>query len=791
MRNFKMSLGKSRYSKTWKNTEFSWSDFIEKIKNTVRTYELYHEYIRFSKDKKGEIKDVGGFVAGHLKDGKRARDNVLCRSMLTLDLDFATSDFWQDLTLFNDYCCALYSTHSHSPKTPRFRLIIPLSRDVNSEEYEAISRYVANEINIELFDDTTYQASRVMYWPSTAKDGEFIFEAQDGNLLDVDHYFNKYPNWQDVSFWPTSSRVNEIIKKEVGQKQMDPLSKKGLIGAFCKTYTISDVIERWLSDVYVPGTAGRYTYVKGSTSNGLVVYEDTLCYSNHSTDPVSQKTCNAFDLVRIHLYGHLDENTEVKESTKLPSYKAMLELVTSDDSVKKTLIHEKLEDVDIELLEEEKKKDDELNWINRLALDKNGLIKPTINNIILILKNDKKLKNIGGFNLFSSRHEVFGRLPWYLGKERRNWRDDDDVGLRAYLERIYQVSSPNRIADAVIQVVRDNEFHPVREYLEALDEWDEVDRIDTLLIDYLGATDCEYVRSVTRKMLIGAVARIMRPGCKMDNTIILVGNQGLGKSTFIRKLAKSDEWFSDSVYTFSGKEALENLRGKWILEMAELAGMKKSEIETIKNFISSNSDAYRGAYKRHAEDYPRQCVFIGSTNEQEFLRDATGNRRFWPVRIGQQETAKDIFKHLSNEVDQIWAEALAAFNAGEGWHADKRLSDLAKEQQDKHVESNGLEGIIDEYLRTELPAEWEEMNREERIDFFRGYSGKKPGGYYRDRVCLMEIWLECLDGRERDFNRLRQYELSAAMRRLPDWEFTTTVRIKGYGTQRGYKRLKK
>lgn len=792
----KISTGRSKKELKWKNKEISWEDLLSKLSKTYRTRETVAEYKKMKVTQQGDIKDIGGFVGGWLENGRRKSDSVICRSLITLDADTASKDFWDDLVAFNDYACCIYSTHKHTPEAPRLRLVIPLARTVDSEEYEAIARMVANDLGIDQFDDTTYQASRLMYWPSTSSDGVFLFEKQDGKWLDPDEVLKRYPDWHDVSFWPQSSRISEIHIAQA-KKQGDPLDKEGLIGAFCRTYDIHTAIEKFLFDVYVAcNQPNRYTYIKGTTAAGLVTYEDKWAYSNHGTDPASGKLCNAFDLVRIHKFAELDESAKPDTpSNRLPSFIAMQEFAAADDETKKTRLSEQLAAIDFDFNEEDSEeptdttaKKDELDWMSDLSLDKKGNVEPTTNNILIILHNDKNLKNLGKFNLFSMRHEVFGRLPWYKEKVKRNWRDEDDSGLRLYIEKIYGISAVNKVSDAMSIYSRDMEYHPVRDYLDSL-EWDGIERLDTVLIDYLGAEDSRYVRLVTRKLMIGAVARIYRPGCKMDNTLILVGPQGYGKSTFIQKLAKSAVWFSDSLYVYSGKEAMEAVRGKWIIELAELAGMKKAEIETIKSFISGEKDSFRAAFKRHSEDNPRQCVFIGSTNEQEFLRDQTGNRRFWPVDIAVNERNKSVFVNLDDEVDQLWAEAKAAFIAGEPWHADYELTNLAVEVQQAHTESNELSTIISNYLNKELPAEWDDMSMEDRILFFEGYSEHKPGGYYRDRVCTLEIWQECMLGKAKDFNRQRQMEINNAMKGLKGWESKAFIRFKaGYGGARGFVR---
>ena len=252
-----IAIGRDRFEKKWKNKTVTWTELLERISETVRTHETAAEYRNMGKDGQSQIKDIGGFVGGVLKNGRRRNGYVQSRSLITLDADFAPTDFWDDVELMTTYAVAAYSTHKHTPEHPRLRFIIPMSRDVTPEEYEAIARFVANELGIDYFDDTTYEPTRLMYWPSTSKDAEFFFEYVDAPILDPDAILSKYTDWRDTSNWPESSRCKGLRKK-AAEKQGDPLAKTGLIGAFCRTYTIEDAIATFLPDVYTEcNTPGR------------------------------------------------------------------------------------------------------------------------------------------------------------------------------------------------------------------------------------------------------------------------------------------------------------------------------------------------------------------------------------------------------------------------------------------------------------------------------------------------------------------------------------------------------
>ncbi len=294
MENRKLSIAvcKNRKDKKYHNQKVAWPDLVKKLETTTYTHETLNEYRAMSKDRQSDIKDVGGFVGGYLKDGKRGKDTVVSRSMITLDLDEAGVDLLEDWEMLGGpgYAMAVYSTHKHTLRKPKLRLIIPLSRDVNSDEYEFLARTVAKQIDSSMlmFDDTTYQPSRMMFWPSTSKDGEYQFRVYDDDWLDVEALLSRYPDWQDMSTWPYSSRTKEVLQK-TAKKQEDPLNKKGIVGAFCKAYTIQEAITKFIPEVYLPTDKDdHWTYAEGSTAGGLVIYEDgRLAYSNHSTDPAS------------------------------------------------------------------------------------------------------------------------------------------------------------------------------------------------------------------------------------------------------------------------------------------------------------------------------------------------------------------------------------------------------------------------------------------------------------------------------------------------------------------------
>lgn len=761
----RLSIGNSRMDKKWNLAEMELSEFRDRISQTRRTAETVEQYRKLGKAKQDDIKDVGGFVLGTLKGGRRKKDCVLTRSGLSLDMDYATPDIIEQIEMFFSFQCYIYSTHKHTPEKPRLRLIIPLAREVTPDEYCAVARKVADEIGIELFDDTTYEPSRLMYWPSTSSDGEFIFHEITGTLLDPDAELAKYHDWHNTAEWPVSKRQQTIVNRDI-KKQADPLEKPGMVGAFCRTYSITDAIDTFLQDVYKHSSmSGRYDYIPADSQAGVVIYEDRFAYSHHATDPACGKLMNAFDVVRIHKFGLQDAKVdEDTDPAKLPSFKAMQEFVLQDNRVKVQLAKERTQAAQTEF---ESESDDE-DWQTVLELDKQGKVKDTLTNIAAILRHDPQLQNIV-YNEFKCMVDVIGDLPWKQVKP--GWGDTDISCAKLYFERVYGIWSPTKFKDALLAVVSaERLYHPIKEYFETL-QWDGTERVDTLLIDYLGAEDTQYVRAVTRKTLAAAVARVYEPGIKFDSILVLNGPQGIGKSTLFTLLGK--QWYSDSlsITDMKDKTAAEKLQGYWILELGELAGMKKVDVETMKSFVTRTDDKFRQSYGVVVESHPRSCIIVGSTNsEGGFLRDITGNRRFWPVHVSGNGK---FHPWELTEVDQIWAEAIERYRAGEELYLKGRVAADAYAMQQDAMESDDREGVIADYLETLLPVNWDKMDLFQRRSFLGGseFDGApKAGTMRREKVCIMEIWCECFGKERQNLKRSDSYEVESILMKVGGWE---------------------
>ena len=769
MRNLSIAYGNNRQAKTWVNKTIQFDDLKERLKTTIRTTESAEEYAKMSRAQRDAAKDHGGFVAGVLKGGRRKIDTVEVRSMLALDGDRIDRAFLDNYETICPYTSALYTTHSSTNDNPRVRLVVPLTRDVTPEEFVAVSRYLADMLGIDYFDECSYQPNQLMYWPSTPANGTFVYKETDGGWLDPDDILSKHPEWTDPTRLPTSSRESKA-NTVAQQKVQDPLAKEGVVGLFNRAYyPITKALEAFLSDVYEPtDNENRWHLITSGSMAGVEIKEDKFIYSHHAKDPAYLKLCNAFDIVRTHRFGDMDDKA---------SYKAMCDFAMQQDDVKMLAAAEKMADAQTDFTDGE-----DTDWMKKLQYEpRSTVLKNNLHNITLILQNDPLLQNIV-FNQQLDGMEIKGAVPWQ--HPSKYWRDADDAQLISYVDSHYGTFSQRNYQIAVTKVSDDRSYHPIREYIDALPEWDKIPRVDTLLIDYLGAEDNAYVRAVTRKTLCAAVRRVQEPGVKFDTMLVLNGPQGIGKSTLISRLA--GEWFSDSLNLGDTKDktAAEKLQGYWILEIGELAGLRKAEVETLRSFLSRQNDIYRAAFGRRATPHPRQCIFFGTTNaESGYLRDTTGNRRFWPVKTpgGGSKHSWDI---TAEEIEQIWAEVLVYVKAGEKLHLAADIESLAKEEQREALESDEREGLVRDFLETLLPENWDSMDLFERRSFLSGVSniGAK-GTVRRTRVCNMEIWCELFGKDQGNLGRAESNTLAAMLTKLGWIRQEKKERVKLYGPQ--------
>jgi predicted P-loop ATPase len=777
-----IAIAKSRFSQHLTNEQVTWSEFINRLQNTKQINQTIDEYSKLTKDKQDDLKDVGGFIGGALvADGNKTLDNIKSRAMLTFDCDNlpVANEIWADYQSLYGNAAVMYSTIKHKPSAPRFRLCVLLNRSVTTDEYVAIARKVASDLGIDYFDPRSFVPAQIMYWSTTLKSADRIFEYIDYEPLDVDAVLATYDDWTDHSEYKYSAQETNVQYSDAkprhgSNKQQDPRSKDALIGEFCRTYNIHQAIDAFLPDIYIRSDRDktRYTYYNSTTSNGVVTYDDLFLYSNHASDPLNMQLLNAFDLVMQARFGYLDVGTHLSvPKNKRPSFFAMLELIQNDKHV---MAHEFQHQI-VER-EQEIRSDDPL--ITRLARNEKGKLLNTIDNIVMILNHDDMYKGKIRQNLFTQRPMI----------GTKNMSDTDEAKIRHYIELRYGINHRKNITDAITIVLDENRFHPVIDYINGI-VWDGVPRVNTLFIDLLGAENTEYVQTVTRKTLIGAIDRVMNPGCKFDTMLILTGAQGIGKSSIFECLA--GEWFSDSLESFSGKDSYELIQGKWINEIGELNAMSKNENKEVKLFLSKSVDTFRASYGRLPNDYPRQCIFVGTTNEDEFLFDETGNRRTWAIEV---KGNKDIRNIVTKEfAAQIWAEAFHFFQLGEPSRltTDEQKLMQVKEQK-RYTFVDPMVGMLESFLKKPITHHWYSLPIYQRRAHFDVTFGQEVIGTktVRTQISAIEIANEMLGVDRFNYakNRSLQNQINKAMKQIYGWKKSEIYFDAGheYGRQRPF-----
>lgn len=818
---FNIATGKSRFERVWHNEAVTWDWLREKFRNSVVTSETMSEYRAMSRDRQTAVKDVGGFVGGYLDSGKRSAGSVRNRSVMVLDYDSFSAEHLERIRTEADFAWLMHSTHKHREDAWRVRLVIPFSRSLTPDEYGAVARKIAQRMGTDGIDRSTFEPCRLMFWPSCPTDAPFLYEENDGDPLDVDAVLATYTDWRDMSEWPllpeeeagmlvapgdSGTMRAASAMRDTGRygKQEDPLTKKGLVGTFCRTYGIAEAIARFLPDVYTQSRGNRYTHVGSSTSGGAWVLDDNrFLYSFHGTDPIQGRLVNSWDLVRLHKFGM--EDARQKDDTRvdrLPSTKLMEEFVMGDGAMKRAFMKERraataadYDDIDLTDLDGERTPEQE-EWdraCEGLTFQKDGTLKTTIANAITVIDKEPRLAGKLRLNDFTGDIDVFGKLPWR--RSSKTWTNNDEACLRGFLDREFGMSGKEKISDALKNVANTHGYHPVRDYLNGL-KWDGVKRLERLLTDVLGAADTRLNREIPKLIFKAACRRIFKPGEKFDYFVVLQGPEGCGKSSLFSLMG--GEWFSDSVVTIEGKEGMEAVQGAWIIEIGELIGVKKSAVESVKSFISREVDSYRPAYGTVKEKRPRQCVLVGTTNEELFLRGiTTGNRRQPVVEIRPElrKVKEEVREYVSTWRDQLWAEAMELHKEGTPLLLPRELDEEVRKVQDEHNldKTNPLFPEIGRFLDFWLPDNWDVRTQEDRKAWLNGQNSPEepsPGRRQREFVTVPEILQEMLDMKKTDREYMsKSREIGQYLNSLKGaWEMVGARRTRIYGCQKMWQR---
>jgi predicted P-loop ATPase len=732
-------------------------------------------------DSPGKRKEAGNYLLGtfspttvqHRKangdpDGDpclemhRRKDAVVSRSALTLDIDHADSSFAEAVELAFPYAAILHTTFSSSPDAPRYRLIVPTSREMAPDEYVVAAHTVMQMLGEEQFDRSSAEPERYMYRPAAKEPSWFSWWELPGDAVDPDELLADFQ--EDLS--------GEPIPRPSKTKR-DPFEIDGVIGAFNRAYEDWDLLIEEYELPYEKVAEDRYHLVGARSQAGMGPVRDVagFVYSHHANDPAYGKTCSAFDLVRLHRFGDLDSDSKPQTPVnKLPSHEAMLAVATTDHRAIAQLVGLDFDEV----------MDDDVatpgKWKLSLSRDRNGKFRDCIQNWDLVRDNDPAFQALS-YNELSLSPEATEDLPWREVKsDSRVFTETDRWEAMDYLEREYGFRPTKQRLDALVDVTAGRRvFNPVRDYLQDL-VWDGKPRVETCLP---GVRATDFTRRVARMVMAAAVARMLNPGCKWDHTLVLYGTEGLGKSWWIDKISRG---YSSSLGRIDNKDTLLTMQRSWIMTSDEGHSLRKVDSDAMKEFLTRTHDVFRMPYDRETLVHPRHSVIWSTTNDETFLRRQEGNRRFLIVHC----SAPVDFDSITDEyVDQLWAEAVYLYRAGERLYMVDDEAEMAAKMRERFIEEDSLGGAIIEYLDQMVPLDWWDMSPEQRVQWMadRDQGFEAEGDVQITKVCSRQIWKEAL-GQRSEPKRMDLLEITEALKRLPGWkQLPTRQRIPGYGPQ--------
>lgn len=764
----------------WRPDTVTWAEICEWMKKPAKRKECGN-YILATLETTEKVHKSG---EGPCTDVHRDNRSVSRRSaVIPLDIDNPDDGFDLRVELvLTGVAYAMHTTHSSTPSEPRYRLLVRADRDMAPDEFVAAGQALATKLGIEQFDKGSFQATRFMYLPATRKPEWYDYWIGEGEPVVVDDLLADFD--RDLSDKP--------IPKPNRTKR-DPFELEDPIGAFNRAYEDWDLLIEAYELPYDKVSDDRYQLRGASSEAGMgpVSGVDGLVFSHHANDPAYGRACSAFDLVRLHWFGELDE--AAKQGTpvnKLPSHIEMLAVASADKRVVSEIFNAmtsdfeptgELDDLDDPDGESSDSPPHDTGWKSALRLTRQGRFQDDVRNWDLILEHDPVF-NLLYFNVLTMSPEVSGHLPWRkVTPLHRTFDAVDMAKMRFYVEREYNFRPAKEFLDAlVISKAGDRRISPVHDYLEQL-VWDGVERVETCLP---GAADTRYNRLVARKILTAAVARVYQPGIKWDHTLVLQGGEGLGKSTWVERMAHvglpERRTYHYTLGRISDKDTLLAMHMSWIVVSDEGHSLRKADNDALKEFLTRNNDVFRMPYDRDTVVHPRQCVIWSTTNDDVFLRRQEGNRRFLMVRCLERF---DIDAMTPDYVDQLWAEAVHMYKNGERLYLTDEESHLAELERDPFLEEDTTAGVLEEFLNTLVPMDWWGRSPESRRQWMedRAQGFETEGDTLVDRTCSRQLWHEAL-GQRITPRKTDLLEITASLKSI-GWVSAGPKHFPGYGTQ--------
>jgi putative DNA primase/helicase len=755
--NLDIATAPKRDSRHWIQTEITWSDILRWV------------------DTPANVKEAGNYLLGRIAETTathppsttpctnlhRRKDAIKDRCVLCLDVDHPDVGFAEHVLATLGHQALLHTTFTSSPDAPRYRLLIPLDRRLLPDEYIIAARSLMQRLGEHQFDPGSSQPERYMFLPAAQHAGWFESWSLEGPVISSAMLLEEFE--EDLS--------NKPMPKPHRNKR-DPFEIDGVIGAFNRSYQDIDVLIEEYELPYVAAGGDRWHLSGARSAAGMGQVSPGLFFSHHIGDPAAGKTCSAFDLVRLHRFGDLDDGcTPQTPINRLPSNTAMLDVASTDPRVTAELVG-----VDFEASMDDVASDND--WRIGLKLAKRtGKFVDIISNWDLLTTHDPVFRGLF-YNELSLSIETATDLPWRpIDRSGATFSDVDRTALCHHIEREYGIRPSRPHVDGLVTTVaQKRHVNPIRSYLEDL-SWDGTPRVETCLP---GVTPTPYTRLVARKVMAAAVARVLDPGCKWDHTLILHGTQGLGKSHWVERVARG---YSASLGPIDNKDTLLALQRSWIMVSDEGHSLRKSEADAQKEFLTRTGDVFRLPYERETIRHPRHCVIWGTTNDDAFLRRQEGNRRFLVVRC---EGKVDFDSLTDAYVDQLWAEAVVMYHAGERLFLEDDELGLATTAQEDYLEEDSLIGLIQEYLETRVPEDWDDMSPETRRIWRQNQEDAlaAPGTEQITRTCSAQLWVEAFGRRIGEHKRNDLTQITDALRSIPGWSPAPgRHRIPGYGPQ--------
>lgn len=842
----KFSISQGRSLRNVENVKWNWRELLERLSRSDEDGLTLAQFKERPKDWQAKKKNNGYFVGGQFKLGIRHKNLMRPRQIITFDIDEGAPRLLAALRAgtsgLGDTEYAVYSTKTHGNGAIKLRVVIPLGKLLPHEHFQPASRVLAESLDVSMraVDPVSFKPSQLMYWPAHCADIEPIFFHHQGPLMDVDDrlaaWKASWGDWSDLGKLPRSPRERQLIENEVAQSA-NPLDKRGIVGAFCRRYDIHEAIAEFLSEIYEPseydqnGVPSRYSFLGGTSSNGFVVYDNGLkAHSHHSSDPCADMNVNAFDLVRIHRFGHLDGNREPEDDPRqMRSFKAMELMLLEDADVKRELregnygispadIDDSLEadepeevtsdEIPDSVFEIKPGKVDDDDWMDGLSQNQKGIIDSKYPNIVLILDHDPMFRGKFGYNEFTGTECLIGRVRSrslnvdIAPRKGQTFTPLEDYHINEVRLILEAKRGPGRtgwgtsvnerdMQAAISKVCREHTFHPIRDKLAGLVS-DGRRIYDRLFIEVCHAPDTLYYRTAAKYFLTAAVARVFSPGTKWDTSPVLIGPTNIGKSTFVQRLGTKAWSTSNAGFYDDTQKRVEATEGFWFVEHAELQHLRSAKTDDARKATASQGyDTHRDPYARRKRDRPKQYVTVGTVEEANFLR--AYDRRTWPVFCGNKKLNLD---WITDNWNQIFAEAVANYRTllAAGHDPDYLPIFLTGEAEAEHrqlqtknvieTEIPALTGIVSAWLDEPVPVNQAKCGSSFQDKADDALDDEKL--VQRDRTCLMEVHERAL-GRPLDrYDRKAATLAGEIMRAVSGWIEGQMIRAGAYKRQRGW-----